>query len=249
MCAAFGAETTIPVLPALSLDATLDFYQALGFDITYRQAKPYVYGAVRRGGIELHFGSAPPEFDPQAESSGCLVMVDELAPYHQAFTAALRGVYGKVPASGRPRITRFRPSQSRFTVVDPSGNNVIYIQRDEPALLEYGGAKHLTGLAKALDNARIFRDFKNDDAAAARVLDSALAKHGTDAPKEELVRALAARAELAVALGEVERGRAIREQLRGVVLASADRDGVADELRAAEDLERWLKGQDEGDQA
>jgi hypothetical protein len=94
--------------------------------VTYQQKRPYA--AVRRGGIELHFGAAPKWLDPKEESTGCLVMVTEVAPYHRVFTDALRSKYGKVPASGIPRLTRFRTGQSRFTVVDPSGNAVIYIQ-------------------------------------------------------------------------------------------------------------------------
>ncbi len=77
------------------------------------------------------------------------------------------------------------------------------------------------------------------------MLDSALAKYGADAPVADQARALAARAELAVALGEIERGRAIRDQLRTLALPPADRDGLANELRAAEDLERWLEAQEE----
>src|SRR5262249_34217237 len=155
---------------------------------------PYVYGAVRRGGIELHFGSPPKGFDPKEESSGCLIMVNEVASYHLMLTDALRAKYGKVPASVLPRLTRFREGQSRFTLTDPSGNAIIFIQRDEPEELEYGGSKELTGLAKVLDNARIYSEFKNDDARAAKVLDSALVKYRATAPKSDYVRALAARA-------------------------------------------------------
>ncbi|MDW5328297.1 hypothetical protein [Plantactinospora sp. KLBMP9567] len=73
------------------------------------------------------------------------------------------GALGKVLVKGLPRITRFRPGASRFTIVDPSGNSIVFIRRDEPQDLEYGGSKQLTGLAKVLDNARILREFKTDD--------------------------------------------------------------------------------------
>jgi hypothetical protein len=42
----------------------------------------------------------------------------------------------------------------------PSGNSIIFIQRDEPTELEYGGSKQLQGLARVLDNVRILREFK-----------------------------------------------------------------------------------------
>lgn len=118
MSMAASDESVIPLLPCFSLDETLDFYRALGFEVTYQQKKPYVYGAVRRGGIELNFVAAPKGLDPKEESTGCMVMVSEVAPYHGVFTDALRAKYGKVPASGLPRLTRFRTGQSRFSVVD-----------------------------------------------------------------------------------------------------------------------------------
>lgn len=36
-------ETTIPLLPCRSLDDVAPFYQALGFEITYRQERPNPY--------------------------------------------------------------------------------------------------------------------------------------------------------------------------------------------------------------
>ncbi len=233
-------ELMIPMLPCVSLDDTLDFYQALGFDITYRQTRPYLYGAVRRGGCNLHFVAPPKGLDPYAAPGSCQVKVVDVEPYHRAFTDALRLKYGKVPATGRPRITRFRPGQSRFTVIDPSGNSVIWIRLDESEDLDYGGSKELTGLAKAIDNARILRDFKNDDTLAARVLDVAISRYGKDAASIDRVRALAARTELAMALGDAERARALRTELQSIHLTEEERACASPELRAAEDVQRWL---------
>lgn len=76
------------------------------------------------------------------------------------------------------------------------GNAVIYIQRDEPDP-ECGGAKGLEGLARVIDNARIFRDLKNDDGTAVRVLETGLRRFGDAAPAEDKARALAMIAEIA----------------------------------------------------
>ncbi|MDI3287035.1 hypothetical protein [Polyangium sp. 15x6] len=235
-----GKETTIPLLPCVSPDETLAFYRALGFETTYEMTRPYLYLALRFRGFELHFGKGPKGLDPKEESSGgCLVLVDAVEPYHRTFTEALRAKYGKVLARGRPRITRFRPGQSRFSLIDPSGNNIIFIQRGEPDL-EYGGSKALSGLAKTIDNARILRDFKNDDKGAARVLDVALAKYGAGAPVEDRVRAMAARMELAIALDDAASGQALREQLKALPLSEEERDRLSEELKAAERLSEWL---------
>jgi hypothetical protein len=231
------AERTIPVLPCVSLDETLDFYQTLGFEVTFKQTSPYAWLAMRRGGIELNF-FVDKGLDPEKAFSTCLVMVAEVEPYHRAFADALRGKYGKVPISGIPRITRFREGQSRFTVVDPPGNSVIYIRHDEPEVEYYGKrGETRSGLAKAIETAAVLRDIKEDDAAAAKVLDVALAKDVSAAPVDR-ARALAARAELAVALGDAERARAVRDELRYIPLSDEDRERYRDELKAADELER-----------
>ncbi|CAM3487101.1 glyoxalase [Corallococcus sp. ZKHCc1 1396] len=236
-----GRETTVPLLPCISADETLAFYQALGFAVTYQMTRPYLYLALRWSDIELHFGKGSKNLDPSEENAGgCLVMVDTVEPYHRAFTEALRAKYGKVLATGRPRITRFRPGQSRFSLVDPAGNNVIFIQRDEPEELEYGGSAKLTGLAKVIDNARILREFKNDDRAAARALDIGLARFGAAATVEDKARALAARLELVIALQEATTGQSLKQQLLDLPLSEEARSHLSDELKAAERLEDWL---------
>jgi hypothetical protein len=224
----------IPVFPCISVDETLDFYQVLGFEVTHKQSSPYVYLAVRRGGVELNFFDDK-DLDPKKASSTCLVIVAEVEPYHRAFADAMRGKYGRIPIAGIPRITRFRKGQSRFTVVDPSGNSIIFIRRDEPEI-EYGGSKKLSGLARAIENAAILRDRKEDDKAAAKVLDVALARYAA-APAIDRARALAARAELARATGETERAQTLRAEIQQIPLTEEDRRLFRHELEAADEPE------------
>ncbi|GAA2778282.1 hypothetical protein GCM10019017_24170 [Streptomyces showdoensis] len=233
-------ETTVPVLPCVSVEETLEFYQALGFEATYKQTRPYVYLVLEWSGFALHFGMPPKNVDPSQEDAGaCLVLVDEVAPYHAEFTRAMRAAYGKVLAKGRPRITRFRPGASRFTLVDPSGNSIIFIQRDEPAELEYGGSKTLAGLAKALDNARILSEFKNDDRTALKVLITALRRHGDTAPPLDVARTLATLIELASALEETEGLEEWRRRLNSLELTDAQRHQATEGLGEADALHLW----------
>jgi hypothetical protein len=167
-------------------------------------------------------------------------MVDTAAPYHATFTAAMRGAYGKVLVKGLPRITRYRPGASRFTIMDPSGNSIVFIRRDEPEGLEYGGSKRLTGLAKVLDNARILREFKTDDRAAFRALNSGLRRYGADAPPVERTMALAAMIELCTASDDAQRVPQWGEQLRGITLSAAERDQVMAFVADPELIEPWL---------
>ncbi|WP_216910182.1 VOC family protein [Nocardia noduli] len=237
-------DTPVPVLWTAAPAATLDFYRTLGYTVTYEQTRPYVYLAFERNGCPIHFSGAPETAESIIEHVGCLVMVDNVADVHREFSTALRAHFGKIPAKGRPRITRFRPGQSRFSVVDPDGNTLIFIQRDEPEDVEYGGSAELEDLARVLDNARILRDFKNDDKAAARVLEVGLGRFATVATPLERARAMAMLAELAVATDEPRRAEKFRADIRALELSAEDRDAVTEELRAGTDLEHWLDGDD-----
>lgn len=201
--------------------------------------KPYLYLAFRWRGMELHYGRASATVDPALENTGgCLVMVDTVAPYHAVFTEAMRRTYGRVLVKGLPRMTRFRTGASRFTVMDPSGNSIVFIQRGEPDL-EYGGSQRLRGLARVLDNVRILRDFKNDDRAAFRALNSGLRRHG-DGPVVEQAVALAVLIELSTTLGELERVPLWGARLRQLDLTEEERRQVGSAVADAALIEPWL---------
>jgi catechol 2,3-dioxygenase-like lactoylglutathione lyase family enzyme len=230
------SESVIPLFPCGSLDETIDFYQTLGFEVIYQQEDPYLYAAVRRGGVDLHFSKLTTW---QTKNAVCLVFVQQVAPYHKEFGDALRVKYGKVPTAGLPRITRLRQGQTRFHVFDPSGNVLLYIDRDEPEMDYSWYQTKRSRLASAIDNAAFLRDTYVNDKAAAQVLDKALALKEAVDPIDR-ARALAARAELAVAMGDAERARTLRLELQQISLSDVDRDRFRHELQAADDLERWL---------
>lgn len=226
-----ASPTTIPVLPCISLAETVTFYGALGYQVTHRQTSPNVYLATRRGDIHLHFmGMA--RLDPDTAYSTCLVIVPEVEALHATFAAALRGLYGKVPVAGRPRISRMKKGQSRFTVVDAAGNSVIYIRQDAPDEHdEARSAESGTRLGKALATAARLRDFRNDDAMAARVLTAAL-RHGDAGTPLERGRALAMRAEIAAAQDDPAEVAACRAAIAALTLTAAERAQVERELAA-----------------
>ncbi|MBO4205954.1 glyoxalase [Micromonospora echinofusca] len=235
-------ETVVPLLPCVAPAETLAFWRALGFTVTFEQTRPYLWQIFRWSGVELHYREAPDGVDPAAgKTGGALVFVDAVAPYHETFTAAMRHAYGKVLVTGLPRITRLRPGASRFTVTDPSGNIIVFIRRDEPEELEYGGSKRLTGLARVLDNARILREFKNDDRAAFRALNSGLRRHGDAAPAVEQALALAALIELSeIELSEPERVPEWGARLRALTLTAPERERVTRSVTDPAVLAPWL---------
>jgi hypothetical protein len=234
-------ETIVPLFPCGDFDETLGFYQALGFEIRSRQDDPYCYAEVHRRDIVLHFAKLSAW---RTQRSTCLVFVDAVAPLHRAFADALRLEYGKVPTAGFPRITRLRPAQTRFHLFDPAGNVLLYIEKTEPPANYDRHATAGSRLSKALENAIFLRDTYTNDDAAARVLDRALAEPDVAAPAVSYTplraRALAARAELAVALGQIERAEALQRQLEQLPLTEQERSGLHDELTAAANLERWI---------
>lgn len=233
-----AAETTIPALPCVSLGETLPFYQLLGFQVTYQQKSPNPYAVVRRGGIELHFYGLK-GLKPEEGYSTCIIVVPDVESIHAIFAAALRQEYGKLPITGFPKITRMRPGQSRFTLVDPAGNSLIFVKRENHGDEKPKSTEPESRLAQAIETAAQVRDNKCDDAMAAKILDAALARSEPQDPIER-ARALAARMELAVALNDPDRARALRDELGQITLSAKDRKLLRHELDAADRLEQAL---------
>lgn len=229
-------ERTIPVLPCASLPTTLAFYRLLGFDVTHEQTRPNPYAATRRGDLHLHFMGIK-GLDPAAAFSTCLLLVPEVEHLHETFAGALRQQYGKLPLAGLPRITRMKPGQSRFTVVDVAGNSLIFIKHDAPEEDGDAAVKSETRLGRARRLAARLRDFKNDDAAAARVLDTALS-HPESGAALERAQTLAARIELAIALDDPARARTLRAEVDALPLSAAERAQIQPELDRASALEQ-----------
>lgn len=189
--------TAIPVLPAISPQETLAFWESMGFAITYNQKAPYFYGVVERAGSALHFVHGK-GLTPQTNQSGCLMMVDDAQAVHADFAARFKAAFGKVPSSGLPRLSRWREGGTRFTVTDTSGNWVAMISRGEKdqETWEEADDKTRSPLAQAMAKARRFRDYKLDMRSALGVLDAALKKPGAESDPA-FAEASALRAEIA----------------------------------------------------
>lgn len=223
----------IPIFYCKSLDPTLGFYEALGFEITYRQAAPYLYAAVTQGEVNIHFSR-------RAKGALCLVFVPDVTVLHQTFADALRSMGGRVPTAGTPRIARLRTGQTRFHVVDPAGNTLLYVNQYEPeSEYDVTAYQSQSALEQALENAVFLRDVYADDRAAARVLDLALARNST-AARLDRARVLAARTELAIALEETARAEELRQELQQIDLTDEEQQHYQAELQAADHLEQWI---------
>ncbi len=225
---------TIPCLPCESLDETLDFWRTLGFEVTYRQKAPNPYGVVEGDGYALHFFGLK-RLPPQNNFSTCLVIVPDVEQVHAMFAERLHNRFGKVLAKGFPRISRMRPGQTRFTLTDNAGNSVIYIKRSDEDAVAADAYKQpgQTPLQRAVSLAARLRDFKNDDAMAAKVLDDALARN-LEGNMFDRGRALSARIELAIAMDDAQRANDLRAELERLSLSAEERKLIKRESSAAD---------------
>ncbi|PWK83413.1 hypothetical protein C8D88_111298 [Lentzea atacamensis] len=182
-------ELTIPALPCPDIDEIASFYEMLGFEITYRQARPNPYVAVRREDINLHFFGMD-GYDPAQSYSTCLIIVPDTSELFEAFAAGMRAVHGKLLISGIPRMTRPRLRNDRytgFTVIDPGGNWIrINRATQEP--------EATTKLAKAMEDAARQADARGNERQALKILEGALKR--ADGSEAELQEAQQFREEL-----------------------------------------------------
>lgn len=73
-----------PNLPSRDLDATTDFYSALGFEATYRDPGWLI---LERGGLKLEF-FPDPGMDPASTAAGCCLRVDDVDALYAACVEA-----------------------------------------------------------------------------------------------------------------------------------------------------------------
>jgi hypothetical protein len=193
---------TIPVLPSVSIIDTLSFWEIIGYKVTFKQTRPYQYGVVERNGYQLHFVRVT-GIDKTNNFSSCLVMVSNIGKVYQEYTQRLKENLGRIPHSGIPRISRMKPGTSRFTLTDVSGNSVIFINygKNDQETWEKADDKNQSPLKKAISTAIRFRDYKEDEKAAAATLEVALRK-AEDEDEIVIAEALIIGIDLAIFMNE-----------------------------------------------
>ncbi|QXJ23004.1 VOC family protein [Actinomadura graeca] len=225
------AETMIPIFPCRSIDGTWEFYRALGFEQTGRQTRPNPYLSVRRGDIELQFFGWK-KHDPSTSMHMCYVMTTDVEALYESFRSGLKGVLGRVPTRGLPRMNVLKDMPygvRQFLITDPDG---IQLRIGQP--IEGGELPAPKGkVARSLHTASLLADSKEDHRAAARVLDHLLA---SDEPltASDRVKALVMRADMAVHLEDWTLAHDLVAEARAV--APPDGNDVKDELRRLDDL-------------
>ncbi|MEU9609528.1 VOC family protein [Streptomyces sp. NPDC048057] len=238
------AEKTIPLLPCQStlLPAVVEFYTALGFTTTFRQDKPYAYAVVERGDVELQFYGLK-EYDPASSYSGCYVLTDDVDALHTAFRAGLKAAYGRIPSRGLPRIGPLKDMSygvRQFLVTDPTGNSLRIGQQISEDQHHSPAPKER--YARALHQAELYADSKEDLPGAARIIDRALERADGEGETEagptpvQLLRLLVLRGDVAQRQGEAGLAQELLTRAAGVPLTDEERAGAQDALTRLAEL-------------
>ncbi|MFG2757054.1 bleomycin resistance protein [Streptomyces wuyuanensis] len=229
-------ERTIPILPCRTIEPVLDFYSALGFEVTFRQRSPNPYAVVERGGIELQFFGVK-RYEPAESVSTCYVLTDDVDGLYEAFRAGLKEAYGRIPTRGLPRIGPLKDMSygvRQFLMTDPGGN-CIRVGRKTGDDQSHRRAPDGT-FAKALHHASLLADSKEDPAGAAKVVDRAL-RLGDERPTPvELLRLLVLRADVAWRLADEETAVSAVAEAAAIHLTAEERQSARDALARLEDL-------------
>lgn len=196
----------IPILPCRSVNEQLDFYQSLGFEMTYKQAMPNQYACVRHPIAELHFFVLK-ELDPAKNYSMCYVHVADVDAVYETFCESLKRNTNSIPARGYPKITKPNnlAEDRRFNLVDPSGNRLLIGTKRAAAQskAEPDVTGHASKFRNAFETAYKLAYAKDDPAHAAKVLDLVLS--GTEeVPLSLRYRAVILRADIAHLLDQNE---------------------------------------------
>jgi hypothetical protein len=234
-------EKTIPILPCRTLQPVLDFYTALGFEVTYQQRSPNPYAVVERGGIELQFFGMK-QYEPTEAVSTCYVLTDDVDGLYEAFRAGLRKTYGRIPTRGLPRVGPLKDMTygvRQFLMTDPGGNCVRVGQRT-------GGERHHgpapeETFARALHFASLLADSKGDAPGAAKVIDRVLCLTDETPTGVQLLQLLVLRADVAARLGDEEATATALARAAALDLTGAERDLGRDALTRLADLRGSLR--------
>ena len=113
-------EFAVPIMPANDLDATLSFYERLGFENAGSAPSEWNYLIIRRGSVQLHF-YGDPQVDPLTTSSSCYVFTDDADALYEAWDTIGIATDPKTGSrlQGPPADTDY--GMREFALVDPSG--------------------------------------------------------------------------------------------------------------------------------
>ncbi|GGF61824.1 hypothetical protein GCM10010912_03710 [Paenibacillus albidus] len=234
---------TIPIFPCSSIDEQLDFYQALGFEITYRQAKPNLYACVRHRIAELHFFVLK-KLEPANSYSMCYISVPDVDAVYKELCGNLKRTYNRVPSKGFPRITKLNnlAEDRRFNLIDPAGNRLLIGQKHtvaEPAAHDSSVVIPPSRFANAFETAYRLAYAKDAPADAAKVLDLVFSKN-EEAASILQYKAFVLRADIASSMDEIELMRSFIQQADHLSLTGSELEEAMEATERLNELKTML---------
>ncbi|WP_328875963.1 VOC family protein [Streptomyces sp. NBC_00287] len=231
-------EKTIPILPCQTLQPVLDFYTALGFEVTFEQRNPNPYAVVERGDIQLQFFGMK-RYEPADSFSTCYVQTDDVDGLYEAFRGGLKAEYGRIPTRGLPRIGPLKDMSygvRQFLMTDPGGNCIRIGQptSDDP----HHRPAPKDAFARALHHASLLADSKEAPASAAKIVDRVLDLEDEQPTRVQLFQLLVLRADIAGHLGDKKAAASALARAEAIRLTPEEQHAARDALRRLEDLEQ-----------
>jgi hypothetical protein len=230
------SERTIPILPCQTIQPVLDFYTALGFEVIFQQKSPNPYAVVKRGAIELQFFGMK-KYVPTESWSTCYVLTDDVDTLYETFRTGLKTAYGKIPTRGLPRIGPLKDMSygvRQFLMSDPGGN-CIRIGKKTSEDQHHRPAPEET-FARALHNAALFADSREDPVGAAKIIDRVMKLEDEQPTPVQLLRLLVLRSDVAGRLGDDESAAHMLEKAAAVQLTEDEKELVRDDLARLQEL-------------
>lgn len=230
------AEKTIPLLPCQTIQPVVDFYTAIGFEMTFLQKSPNPFAVVARGDIGLQFFGMK-KYEPSQSYSTCYVLTDDVDGLYDEFRAGLKAAYGRIPTRGIPRIGPLKDMSygvRQFLMTDPGGNCIRVGQPTSEDLHHRPAPKET--FARALHHATLFADSKEDLTGAARIIDRALGLEDEQPTPTQLVRLLILRGDVAKRLGDELTAASALKRASAVRLTDEERQFLSNDLERLGDL-------------
>lgn len=224
------------MLPCRTIQPVLDFYTALGFEVTFQQRSPNPYAVVERGGIQLHFFGMK-RYEPTESYSTCYIRTDDVDGLHEAFRSGLKAAYGAIPTRGLPRIGPVKDTSHgvrQFLLTDPGGNCLRIGQQTSQDHHHRPAPKET--FSRALHHAALLADSRDDPAGAAKIIDRVLRLEDEPPTPVHLLRLLVLRADVAARLGDEQAATSMLAKAAAIHLTAQQRESVHDDLKRLEEL-------------
>ncbi len=231
-------NTITPIFPCKSLSELLEFYQTLGFEVTYHQKNPNPYAIVEKRWMRLDFYGIKHHAPLQCYHT-CYILTDEADELYEEFTDALRKKFGKLPTRGLPRISVIRDKSygvREFMFSDVAGNCIrigkkIGKAEEYPKEIEEANKR----LALVLDYAYKLEDEPEEYEKASVFLDKAI-ERDKDNPCPNLYRAMLIRADLAIEKEDLITAKSLLREVQNSTFLNDNPTQFKTELQRAEDL-------------